>query len=253
MASSYASMNQRTISAVFLTSLRHVAICRYHPSPSTMLGCQTTICCSGQSRYHDLLHQSRQSCVGHGTDSASTCCGMLSSSQSSVSLTAGQTCQSTSSLYYTTARLHRYWMSSSQPVLSPLADALLIHGLTAIAAKPSVTSVVLNDWLAAVAHLMPQLPGLRSDVNTVPFVDRNAKRSGVQRSKPRSHRRVSCGALSMHFLVAAALHTATISVLMSSTSSSTTRLLECGQQQQTRHHRHSRRRHPLHLSMRFSQ
>ena len=36
-------------SAVFLTSLRHVVICRRHPSPYIMLGCQTTICFSGQS------------------------------------------------------------------------------------------------------------------------------------------------------------------------------------------------------------
>jgi len=106
-------------------NFQHVAICRYHPSPSTMLGCQTTICYSGQSRYQDLLRQSRQSCVVRGTDSASTCCRTVSSSQSLrfVSQTAGQTCQSTSSLYYTTARLRRYWMSSSRPVLSPFVVA----------------------------------------------------------------------------------------------------------------------------------
>ena len=115
-----------------------------------------------------------------------------------------------------------------------------IPGSIAIAAKLSVRFVVLNDWLAAVAHLMPQLPGLPSDVNTMLFVDRNAKRSGAQRLKLRSHHRVSCGVLLMRFSDAAALHPVTISALVSFTSSFTTRLLECGQQQQTRHRRHSR-------------
>lgn len=159
----------------------------------------------------------------------------------SVSLTAGSTVPSISSLNCTQASSRRHWTASFRQELLPFGDAHPTPGSTRNVARQSASSGVWNGQPVFAARRRPPLPGTLSDVSIVHFYGESANDSGVRRSTLRSRRRVNCGAPLTRCWVVAVCRLWTTSVQNSSIVTSMTRSPVFDLRRPTPHHRRSRR------------